>query len=125
MLNNFVLQGRLTKDIEYGQTNSGVNYANFTIAWNEKYNETETNLFMNCKSWRGTADLINKYFKKGDELIVEGKIITEIYEKDGNKKSSTRMIVDKIHFTYGKKNNSEDNVKTELTPVEDDSSLPF
>lgn len=125
MLNNFVLQGRLTKDIECGQTNSGVNYANFTIAWNEKYNETETNLFMNCKSWRGTADLINKYFKKGDELIVEGKIITEIYEKDGNKKSSTRMIVDKIHFTYGKKNNSEDNVKTELTPVEDDSSLPF
>ena len=125
MLNNFVLQGRLTKDVEYGQTNSGINYANFTIAWNEKYNETETNLFMNCKSWRGTADLINKYFKKGDELIVEGKIITEIYEKDGNKKSSTRMIVDKIHFTYGKKNNSEDNVKTELTPVEDDSSLPF
>lgn len=125
MLNNFVLQGRLTKDVEYGQTNSGVSYANFTIAWNEKYNETETSLFMNCKSWRGTADLINKYFKKGDELIVEGKIITEVYEKDGDKKSSTRMIVDEMHFTYGKKNNNDDNVKTELTPIEDDGSLPF
>lgn len=125
MLNSFVLQGRLTKDVEYGQTNSGVSYANFTIAWNEKYNETETNLFMNCKAWRGTADLINKYFKKGDELIVEGKIITEVYEKDGDKKSSTRMIVDKVHFTYGKKNNNDDNVKTELTPIEDDGSLPF
>lgn len=125
MLNNFVLQGRLTKDVEYGQTNSGVSYANFTIAWNEKYNETETNLFMNCKSWRGTADLINKYLKKGDELIVEGKIITEVYEKDGEKKSSTRMIVDKVHFTYGKKNNNDNNVKTELTPIEDDGSLPF
>ena len=126
MVNNFILQCRLTKDVEYGTTNSGVSYANFSVAWNEKYNENEQQLFMNCRAWRGTADLLNKYFKKGDELVIEGKLITETYEKDGQNKSSTRMVVDRVHFTYGKKNNDgqDQEQKQELTPVDDDN-LPF
>ena len=127
MLNNFILQCRLTKDVEYGTTNSGVSYANFSVAWNEKYNENEQQLFMNCKAWRGTADLLNKYFKKGDELVIEGKLITETYEKDGQNKSSTRMVVDRVHFTYGKKNNDGQDQEQELTPVNDETAdnLPF
>lgn len=126
MVNNFVLQGRLVRDVEYGTTNSGVPYANFSVAWNEKYNENEQQLFMNCRAWRGTADLLNKYFKKGDELVIEGKLITETYEKDGQNKSSTRMVVDRVHFTYGRKNNESQELKQEqeLTPVDDDN-LPF
>ena len=126
MVNNFILQCRLTKDVEYGTTNSGVSYANFSVAWNEKYNENEQQLFMNCRAWRGTADLLNKYFKKGDELVIEGKLITETYEKDGQNKSSTRMVVDRVHFTYGKKNNDgqDQEQKQELTPVDDDN-FPF
>lgn len=129
MINSFILQCRLTKDVEYGTTNSGVSYANFSVAWNEKYNENEQQLFMNCRAWRGTADLLNKYFKKGDELVIEGKLITETYEKDGQNKSSTRMVVDRVHFTYGKKNNDgqDQEQKQELTPVDDDiqDNLPF
>ena len=126
MINNFILQCRLTKDVEYGTTNSGVAYANFSVAWNEKYNENEQQLFMNCKAWRGTADLLNKYFKKGDELVIEGKLVTETYEKDGQNKSLTRMVVDKVHFTYGKKHNDnqEQSQEQELRPVNDDN-LPF
>ena len=129
MLNNFILQCRLTKDVEYDTTNSGVSYANFSVAWNEKYNENEQQLFMNCRTWRGTADLLNKYFKKGDELVIEGKLITETYEKDGQNKSATRMAVDRVHFTYGKKNNDgqDQEQKQELTPVDDETAdnLPF
>ena len=127
MINSFILQCRLTKDVEYGTTNSGVSYANFSVAWNEKYNENEQQLFMNCKAWRGTADLLNKYFKKGDELVIEGKLITETYEKDGQNKSSTRMVVDRVHFTYGKKNNDGQGQGQELTPVDDETmdNLPF
>lgn len=125
MLNNFILQGRLTRDIEYGTTTSGVAYANFTVAWNEKYNENEQNLFMYCKAWRGTADLLNKHFKKGDELVVEGKILTETYEKDGETKSSTKMTVDRVHFTYGNnKTNDTTNEQPKMTPVLDEG-LPF
>lgn len=127
MVNNFILQGRLVRDVEYGTTNSGVSYANFSVAWNEKYNENEQQLFMNCRAWRGTADLLNKYFKKGDELVIEGKLVTETYEKDGQNKSSTRMVVDRVHFTYGKKNNDGQGQGQELTPVDDETmdNLPF
>ena len=127
MINSFILQCRLTKDVEYGTTNSGVSYANFSVAWNEKYNENEQQLFVNCRAWRGTADLLNKYFKKGDELVIEGKLVTETYEKDGQNKSSTRMVVDRVHFTYGKKNNDGQGQGQELTPVDDDiqDNLPF
>ena len=127
MLNNFILQCRLTKDVEYGTTNSGVAYANFSVAWNEKYNENEQQLFMNCRAWRGTADLLNKYFKKGDELVIEGKLVTETYEKDGQNKSSTRMVVDRVHFTYGKKHDDNQGQGQELIPVDDETmdNLPF
>lgn len=126
MLNHFELQGRLTKDIELGTTTSGVSYANFTLAWNEKYNETETTLFMNCKAWRGTAELLGKYFKKGNELIAEGKLVTETYEKDGESKSHTRFVVDKVHFTYGNKNaDNNSNQNAEMTPIDDSDNLPF
>lgn len=126
MINNFILQGRLVRDVEYGTTNSGVSYANFSVAWNEKYNENEQQLFMNCRAWRGTADLLNKYFKKGDELVIEGKLVTETYEKDGQNKSSTRMVVDRVHFTYGKKNQDNSQQQPELTPIDDtNDNLPF
>lgn len=130
MINSTILQGRLTKDVEYGTTTSGVSYANFNVAWNEKYNESEQTLFIYCKAWRGTADLLNKHFKKGQELIVEGKLITETYEKDGVNKQSTRLIVDRVHFTGKKEDNGEvkpttrEAEQTVLTPIDDDN-LPF
>ena len=58
MVNKFILQGRLTADPELKQTQSGVSCANLTIAWSEKYKETETKCFQRCKAWRSTADFI-------------------------------------------------------------------
>lgn len=124
MLNNLILQGRLTRDVESGTTNSGVTYANFTVAWSEKYGETEQKLFMNCKAWRSTAELLVKHFKKGDELVVEGRLLTENYEKDGETKSIIKLSVDKVHFTYGKKDAVATNTVAELEPVDNDD-LPF
>lgn len=122
MVNNTILQCRLTKDVEFGTTNSGISYANFNVAWNERHGENEQTLFMYCKAWRGTAELLHKHFKKGQELIVEGKLITENYEKDGVNKSSTRLVVDRVHFT-GKKETA-DNTPEILEPVDDDT-IPF
>lgn len=129
MINSFVLQGRLTKDVEFGTTTSGVAYANFTIAWNEKFNESEQTLFMYCKAWRNTAELLHKHFKKGQELVAEGKLITETYEKDGVNKSSTRFVVDRVHFTGKKEENATTSTtsaaeQTTLEPI-DDNDLPF
>lgn len=108
MVNKFILQGRLTADPEIKQTPSGVSCANFTVAWSEKYKEVETKCFQRCKAWRSTADFIGKYFTKGQEIIVVGKVTTEQWEKDGQKYSAQVLTVDEANFCGSKKDNQGD-----------------
>ena len=99
MLNHMTLQGRLVRDPEMRSTQSGSAVVSFTVAWSEKYKETEKQLFLDCTAWSGTADLVNKYFAKGKEIAVEGKLYTEKWEdKEGNKRSSIKMNVERVHF---------------------------
>lgn len=107
MVNHVVLHGRLTKDIELKQA-GGFSVTEFTVAWSEKYKETETKCFARCKAWRNTAEFLNKYFKKGQELVVEGKLVTESWEKDGQTQSRTIVSVEKAHFCGTKSSNSSD-----------------
>lgn len=112
MINHTVLQGRLTKDPEMRQTNSGVSVCSFTVAWSEKHKETETQLFMNCTAWRSTAEFIDKYFAKGREIAVEGKLVTRKWtDKEGNNRSTTELNVENVHFC-GKKAENDDNAST-------------
>ena len=83
MVNKLIYQGRMVADIELKRTTGDVAYAEFTIAWSERYKEIETKCFMRCKAWRKTAEFLNKYFKKGQEVVIEGKMITEQWQKDG------------------------------------------
>lgn len=98
MVNRTILQGRLTADPELKETQSGIKYLEATVAWNEKYKDTETVCFLRCKAWRHTAEFIANYFHKGDQLIVEGRLETSSYEKDGQKQSRTICSVDKVNF---------------------------
>lgn len=108
MLNKIVLQGRLTAEPELKTTQSGVAYLDFTVAWNNKYREIETVCFLRCKAWRSVAELVFKWFHKGQEIIVEGRMETERWkDKDGNNKSMLVCNVDQIHFTSGKSQQAE------------------
>lgn len=108
MLNRIILQGRLVRDIELKEV-GGFSVTEFTVAWSEKYKDIEKNCFMPCKAWRSTADFIGKYFKKGQEIIVEGQILTETWEKDGQKKSRLLCNVEKVNFCGSKTSGSGDN----------------
>lgn len=130
MLNHTVLQGRLTRDPELRNTQSGTPVCSFTVAWSEKFKETETKLFLNCTAWRGTGDMVSKYFSKGKEIIVEGKLSTrEWTDKEGNKRSTNEMVVDRVHFCGprdGGPAGSPINVSAgEFTEEPDDGELPF
>lgn len=103
MLNKVVFQGRFTADPELKQTQSGVSYCKFTTAWSEKYKEVETQCFLECSSWRQNAEFISKYFKKGDQAIVEGRLVTNKWQdKDGNNCTTIVCEVDKCHFCGAK-----------------------
>ena len=142
MLNKTILQGRLVRDVEMRTTQSGVAVASFTVAWSEKYKETETKCFLPCTAWRNTGEFISKYFSKGQEIIVEGQLSTRTYvDKDGNNRSVLELTVDKAHFCGSKSDHSGggDTSNTysaaggggipvsagDFLEIEDDGTLPF
>lgn len=105
MVNKLIFQGRFVADPELKYTQSQVAVCEFTVAWSEKYKEVETKCFLRCKAWRNNAEFIEKYFSKGQEIVIEGKMVTEQWEADGEKKSRTICVVDKTNFCGSKSQN--------------------
>lgn len=97
MVNKVIYQGRFTAKPELKQA-GGFSVTEFTIAWSEKYKENETRCFLRCKAWRNQAEHIANYFDKGQECVVEGRLQTEEWEKDGQKQSRTICNIERIHF---------------------------
>ena len=131
MVNRMILQGRLCADPEMRRTQSGTAVCSFRVAWSETVKDRETKLFLNCVAWQGTAEMICKYFRKGKELAVEGRLSTREYDdRDGNRRSVTEMTVDRVHFC-GKNEDAQEvpprtDGKSQFVEMdEDDSDLPF
>lgn len=134
MLNMVTFQGRFTKDPDLHMTASGIEYVNFTIAWSEKYKEIETKCFLRCKAWRQTAKFISQYFKKGQQVVIEGRLETEEWtDQEGRNRSDTVCVINKAHFC-GDKKTAEKSYETvtdfvnEYVAVPDgvtDEGLPF
>lgn len=106
MLNRVELQGRFVADPELKQV-GGFSMVEFTIAWSDKYKDREDKCFLRCKAWRGMADFVANYFRKGQECVIDGKLQTEEWEKDGKKQSRTICNVDKVHFCGAKGSNTD------------------
>lgn len=105
MVNKVILQGRLTKDPELRQTQSGIESLLFTVAWSEKYKEVEKKCFMLCRAWRQTAVFINKFFSKGSEIAIEGHLEQEEWNNDNK---PIVLVVDKAHFCGSKSGGGQD-----------------
>ena len=131
MLNFAVIMGRLTADPELGQTPSGVSVTKFTVAVDRRYQQGEDKIadFINVTAWRGTADFVTKYFKKGSMIAVQGSIQTGSYEKDSVRHYTFEIKADNVSFCGSKTNNTtatENATQGEFKPVADtDDDLPF
>ena len=125
-VNHLTYQGRLVEAPTFGDTNSGSKYANFRLAWSEKYKDKETQCFLDCKAFRGTAEFMEKYMnQKGQEILVEGKLNTEQWEKDGQKRSKIVLMVSAVHFCGSKGGQAESGTQAGgYTQVSTDE-LPF
>ena len=96
MINNVVLTGRLTKDIELRRTTSGKVCTIFTLAVNRNKQETD---FINCVAWEKVAELLERYTRKGFQIGVEGRIQTRNYDdRNGKKVYITEVLVNSIAF---------------------------
>ena len=122
--------GRLTKDpdIRYTQTNN-IMVASFSLAVNRRFaKEGEQQAdFINIVAWNKTAEFCSKYFKKGQQVAVVGRIQTRNYEDDkGVKHYITEVVAEEVYFADSKK---EGATTTDTTgnnlEVDDMDTLPF
>lgn len=130
MVNKMILQGRMCADPKLRQTQSGTPVCSFRVAWSEKVKERETRLFLTCVAWQSTAELVSKYFPKGKEIVVEGKLATREYDdRGGNRRSVTEMTVERVHFCGSKQDGGQSygTGKAQFVEVDDefDDGLPF
>ena len=146
-MNKVILLGCLTKDPELRfLPGDGKAVARFTLAVNRQFKKDEAD-FISCTAWGKTAETIAQYCVKGSKIAVVGSIKTGSYEdKSGNKKYTTDVNVESFEFAGGKSNDSRSNSSNssnnyssndtfnggcafdgadEITPVDDDGSLPF
>jgi len=121
MLNRIILQGRLVRDIELKDV-GGFAMAEFTVAWSEKYKDIEKKCFLRCVAWRSTAEFLQKYFKKGQEILIEGRMVTDTWEKDGQKQSRTYCLIEKVNYCGSK--SSTGNSANENQPSSDFVNIP-
>lgn len=109
-MNNAVLIGRLTADPELKHTQNGNAVTGFSIAVDRPYQkagEERQADFIDIVAWRGTAEFICKYFKKGRKIAVQGAIQTRSYtDKDGNKRKAFEIVADNVHFADSKRDTS-------------------
>ena len=141
MLNKVILIGNVGIDPEVRYINDNTPVANFTLATSETYKNRDGEKVTDTQwhklvLWRKTAEIAEKYVKKGSRISVEGKIVYRSYEdKDGVKKYITEIVVDKLILLGNKKEEEkpetqndypdymlEDKDKPQLS---EDDDLPF
>ena len=108
MLNRIILMGRLTRDPELRHTQSGTAVASFTLAVDRDFKNRDTGEkstdFIDIVAWRSTAEFVSKYFTKGRQAVVEGRLqIRDWTDRDGGKRRSAEVIADHVYFGDSKR----------------------
>lgn len=128
MLNHVVLQGRMVRDAELRRTQSGTAVASFSVAVEQDYTGQDGKRgvdFINCVAWKGTGEFIEKYFTKGDMILVSGRLSVRGYtDKDGNKRTATEVVVTSANFCGKREEKAPREQQFEAVDVED-GDLPF
>lgn len=128
-MNKVILMGRLTKDpeVRYTQaTNTMV--TSFTLAVNRRFvkqGEERQADFINVVAWNKSAEFVSKYFSKGQQVGVIGRIQTRNYDDEqGVKHYITEVIAEEVYFAGEKKEKSQNNT-TDNFEVSNSDDLPF
>ena len=134
-MNTVILIGRLTRDVELKYIpNSGTPVANFVLAidrdYKNKNGEKDTD-FIPIQLMGKIAESTAQYVSKGDLVAINGSIRIEQYNKDGEKRSYTKVAAKTIQFLNTKRLNTKENGFTpnfdvnEFQAIDDDNELPF
>lgn len=130
-INTVLLTGRMVQDPELKTTQSGVSVCSFSVAVERPRRTGEERLvdFFDCVSWRGCAEFVSKYFKKGDPIGIDGRLQVRPWtDRDGNNRKSVEILVKETHFLSGKRSEDSTPAVTAATNAMeeiDSEDLPF
>lgn len=102
-VNKVILVGNVGRDPETRHLDKDVAVSNFSLATTENYTaktgeKVSNTEWHNIVAWRGLAEVVEKYVKKGSQLYIEGRLKTRNYEKDGIKHYTTEIYADTIQL---------------------------
>lgn len=121
-VNISVVSGNLTRDAELKQVGD-LSILEFSIASNRKFKDKEEVLFLDCTVFGARANSLASLLTKGKQILVQGLLRQETWEKDGQKRSKIGLIVDSVEFLGAR----ESAAPTQNTEVKSDvtESVPF
>lgn len=111
--NRVTLMGTLGKDAEVRTFDGGSTVATIQVAINESYKDKQTGErktkteWVRVEAWGGLAEFLSNHGKKGVPFLVEGRLKTDSYEKDGKTTYSTKVVAENILFTASKSQTNE------------------
>lgn len=115
--NRIQLMGNLTKNPELRYLPGGTAIVEVPIAVNERYKKsgdteyTETVSFFDLVFWNRTAEVVNEYLSKGSPVFIEGRLKQDRYEKDGEKRSKVKVVVEQMRMIGGKPADDSESAK--------------
>lgn len=112
MLNQISVQGRLTRDPELRRTNSGKAVTSFTLACDRDFKNQQTGEkevdFIECVAWGGTAEMVEKYFRKGQMAVATGRLqLRDWTDKNGQKRRTAEILVNSVYFCGSKESGTQ------------------
>lgn len=136
-MNKVFLIGNLTRDPELSETASGVAVCRFAIAVNRRFASADAERqtdFFNITAWRGLAENVARFTKKGSKVAVAGSIQIRNYEDNqGQKRTAVDIIADEVEFLSSRNADADGGdyaapapkKKPTLEAFDDDSDIPF
>lgn len=130
-MNKVILLGNIVNHLELIEKNENKKYIQFTIAVKRPFKKDETD-FIRCVAFNDKAVFIHNHFSKGAKILIEGYLNINVYEKDGEKREASSIIIDNCYFCEKKTDSKEDHSNhqksasyRDLVEPVDDEPLPF
>jgi single-strand DNA-binding protein len=107
---------------EIRTTTNGTKVASFSVAVSEKRKGEDNTTWFNCIAFDKTAEVVERYVQKGSKVLVQGRIATRSYEKDGETKYVWEVVADRLSLESPKESGGNHAPRDDL---DDGSEIPF
>lgn len=129
-MNKVILMGRLTRDpeVHYSQSETPIKFVNYSLAVNNNYSKSDNVDFINMIAFRNEAEFAEKYLKKGNLIVISGRLYQDRWEDAENKRhSQVKVIVEhqEIVDNSNSKRLEEEAQVLENQVAVTDEELPF